>query len=263
MGSLVLLVVVVLLFDTSHKCLSFSPSFSSPFQRIRRVAQLRMDDEQERTTAKTDITALPDGYLSDGFGSKRRFTKLSSSGHDLTPLTQEEIKHELEKSADDAAASSGSSSNGSLEVAAKPYLGGGKKGLYCAKIGGLPLASTGYLEESLCNPKVIAFSEVCDLEHILIQDAERKRPDGLPFQQILDVRCREVVGYREETLITGQTNEKYENVYYFFSEKLEFYPVDKKGGLKLPIKCQPANFWGTEGQFVAWRQNMIARPLSY
>lgn len=253
--------MVVLLYAFSDEGLPFSLSLSSSIspQHTCRKAQLRMDDEQERTTAKTDITALPDGYLSDGFGSKRRFTKLSSSGHDLTPLTKDEIEQELEQVAEVAAASTGSSSSGQHVK----YLGDGVKGLYCAKIGGLPLASTGYLEESLCNSKVVAFSEVCDLEHILTRDVERKRPDGQPYEQILDVRCSEVVGYREETLITGQTNEKYENIYYFFSDKLEFYPIDEKGGLKLPIKCQPANFWGTEGQFVAWRQNMIARPLSY
>lgn len=217
-----------------------------------------MDDEQERATAKTDITALPDGYLSDGHGSKGRFTKLSSSGHDLTPLTAEEIKHELEE-----VSSSSSSSSARHSLKTTPFLGGGDKGLYCAKIGGLPLASTGHIEESLCNSQVIAFSEICDPEHIIIKAAERKRPEGQPYLQILDIRCNAQVGYLEETLITGETNEKYENIYYLFSEKVDFYAVDEKGGLKLPIKCQPANFWGTEGQFVAWRQNMIARPLSY
>ena len=256
------LIVVLLLSRLFGECLSFSFSLSNTFSPRRTYRVVRMDDENERETCKTDLTSLPDGYLSDGFGSHRRFTKLSSSGHDLTPLTQEEIEQEL-RQLEEKTRDGSSSPSSHLDMSTKPYLGGGRKGLYCAKIGGLPLASTGYIEESLCNSKVVAFSEVCDLEHIVIRDAERKRPDGQPYQQILDVRCSMIVGYREETLITGQTNEKYENVYYFFSENLEFYPADDKGALKLPIKCQPANYWGTEGQYVAWRQNMIARPLSY
>ena len=48
-----------------------------------------MDDEMARATCKTDITARDDDYLS------KRFSKLSSSGHDLTPMTHEEMDAEL------------------------------------------------------------------------------------------------------------------------------------------------------------------------
>ena len=54
-----------------------------------------MDDEQPRPGVKIDLTAMEDGYLSDGFGGARRFTKLSESGHDLTPLSEEELAIEV------------------------------------------------------------------------------------------------------------------------------------------------------------------------
>lgn len=70
--------------------------FSVVIQRVlvlreARVEQrwMKMDDEKARATCKTDITARDDNYLST------RFSKLSSSGHDLTPMTSEEIDAEL------------------------------------------------------------------------------------------------------------------------------------------------------------------------
>ena len=42
------------------------------------------------------------------------------------------------------------------EVKEIPFLGGGEMGLYVCKLGGLPLASTGYLERSLSNLEVSA-----------------------------------------------------------------------------------------------------------
>ena len=75
-----------------------------------------MDDDTARKSCKVDLTAREDDYL------VKRFTKLSQSGHDLTPMSIAELgneKNELKAS--------------NTFDALKPnksYLGFGKKGVY-------------------------------------------------------------------------------------------------------------------------------------
>ena len=84
-----------------------------------------MDDEIARPGCKVDLTAREDDYLSS------RFTKLSASGHDLTPLLSEEmIVREDEAEAE-------------AETEGSTYLGSGLKGVYVCRMGGLPLFSSG------------------------------------------------------------------------------------------------------------------------
>ena len=47
-----------------------------------------MDDETARKSCKVDLTTREDDYL------VKRFTKLSQSGHDLTPMSIAEIGNE-------------------------------------------------------------------------------------------------------------------------------------------------------------------------
>ena len=108
-------------------------------------------------------------------------------------------------------------------------------------VGGLPLFSSGYRVDSLCNTTWLAFTSPCDPEHIVILENEN-------FQC---VRNGKTLGYITNDAENGL-------IYFVQAEKLFFWNKDRS----LPIRSQPANYWGTEGQFVAWRADMMSRPLS-
>ena len=50
------------------------------------------------------------------------------------------------------------------------------------------------------------------------------------------------------------------NMYLVDRDRVMFLPADSPW----PQRSQPENYWGTEGQFVAWNDNdMAKKPLSY
>lgn len=112
-------------------------------------------------------------------------------------------------------------------------------------MGGLPLFSTGYLltEDSQNGyMNMLSFSEPCDEEHIVV----------MSNRKVNCVRSGITVG--ELALKNGS------NIYLVEKDKTVFLP----GDMPWPQRSQPENYWGTEGQFVAWNDNdMAKKPLSY
>ena len=185
---------------------------------------LRMDDEISRAGQKEEFTTLEDEYYD-------RFVGLSKSGHDLTPLPDEEIDHILtaqkELLEDDHASSSS-------------YPGEGKKGLYCARIGGLPLFSSGCRVDHACTKEVLVFDELADEDHAVM------RP-GLESKVLLDVRCFKKVALERDGL------------FYVKHSAVIFHELNTP----LPLASQPVNFWGTEGQYTLRQDIDGTGPLSY
>ena len=75
-----------------------------------------MDDETARKSCKVDLTAREDDYLVN------RFTKLSQSGHDLTPMSIADIENEKNKLK--------ASNTFDILKPNENHLGFGKKGVY-------------------------------------------------------------------------------------------------------------------------------------
>lgn len=208
-----------------------------------------MDDEIARPGCKLDLTTR-DEYL------ESRFTKLSLSGHDLTPMsywTSDEIGEDTKCIAEELKLTQ--------YINSPKYLGVSEKGLYVrllsftykcvyfftkkiptkSLVGGLPLFSSGYRVDILCNTTWLAFTSPCDPEHIVNVETEN-------FQC---ARNGKTLGYITKDAENGI-------IYFVQAEKLFFWNKDRS----LPIRSQPANYWGTEGQFVSWRADMMSRPLS-
>jgi hypothetical protein len=89
---------------------------------------------------------------------------------------------------------------------------------------------------------VLAFSEPCDEEHV---DVMSNR----------DVNC-----VRSGITVGKFVSKIGSSVYFVEKDKVVFLPAD----MPWPQRSQPENYWGTEGQFVAWNNNdMLKKPLSY
>ncbi len=172
------------------------------------------DDEVSRPGQKVEFTTHEE-YLEE------RFVGLSKSGHDLTPLLLEEIERLKEELCDE-------------EECEGPFLGAGQKGLYCARVGGIPLFSSGCRIDAKCSKDSLIFDEACDEEHISVS------PEG----HVMDVRCGLQIGERLEG-----------GVFRVSPSQMVFYALSKA----LPPQSQPENFWGTEGQYTT----RLEGPLSY
>jgi hypothetical protein len=85
---------------------------------------------------------------------------------------------------------------------------------------------------------MLAFSCPCDNEHVSTTAGDILKC----------VRSRIVIG-------------RIKNGIYFVDRlQVEFLDADRSW----PLRSQPSNYWGTEGQFVAWNSNEMAqKPLSY
>lgn len=182
-----------------------------------------MDDEEPRIGIKHDLTTR-DEYLAS------RFTKLSCSGHDLTPLSPDEIQFYIEKLHYSTNLNSGSNSTDT-------YLGHNTKGIYVNKIGGLPLFTSGYRLDELCNSTALAFSAPCDEEHVKVDN-------NLIICSRSNVVVGKVCAISDIAIIdTSETTTNGVSIFLIHSDKLDFYDLTTK----LPIESQPENFWGTEG----------------
>jgi hypothetical protein len=199
----------------------------APHPRMR----LYMDDEVRREGIKEELTTR-DEYL------ETRFTKLSPSGHDLTPLTSEEVEAIIEQ--DSCGMVDAWMSDCSLEMMDDDmYLGKQQKGLYVCNVGGLPIFTSGSRVDEECSSTVLVFSEPCDTEHIRIEGNL--------------VYC-----VRSGTLIGGVADNF--TKYRAHVKNMKFLPLQSQ----LPTDSQPENAWGSEGQYRAWNSNeMISRPLTY
>ena len=120
-----------------------------------------------------------------------------------------------------------------------PFLGGGQKGLYVSAVGGLPMFASGTRVDGLCIGAHLVFEELCDDSHagVDVVGAVRCTRSGL------------AVGTRDPN---GR--------YIVDATAVRFLPLDAPW----PVESQPENFWGTEGQYVAWNNHDLSkRPLSY
>ena len=183
-----------------------------PF-RCQRLC-LRMDDEVARAGIKQELTTK-DEYLDT------RFTKLSTSGHDLTPLTAEEKREwaSVKKSSDIV-----------------ENTGLGARGLYCCAVGGLPIYSSGSRLDKECNSTALVFSEPCDPEHVEV----RKTTPG----HTAEVYCR-----RSGTLVAraelGPGDCVLRHIVPLSLRSLHFHDLRRP----FPIESRPESLWGTEDQF--------------
>jgi len=196
--------------------------------------RISMDDEREREGIKLDITAREDDYLSS------RFLRLSSSGHDITPMSDEDkfksiaIKEQEYKG---------------------QFLGDQQKGIYVSKIGGLPLFASGYRVDNMCNSTSLVFTEPCDPDHVV-----RKRDQTIFCKRSgICLGCIQI-----KTLSNKENNQEnhIENIdmYIINSNTVRFYEASGKW----PVESQPENYWGSEGQYRAWNQHELdSTPLSY
>lgn len=177
-----------------------------------------MDDEIARQGIKEELTTR-EYYL------ENRFTKLSSSGHDLTPLTPAEIdefKVKLVRQTQTQTAEDGEEGS---------FLGAGQKGLYVCSIGGLPLFASGFRVDKDCNTNTLVFTEPCDEEHIRTWQSGQ--------DTFFDcVRSGITVGKK----INGK--------FAVNSKTVSFLPLNRP----FPVESQPENYWGTEGQFRQWER---------
>lgn len=122
-----------------------------------------------RPGVKDDLTCR-DEYL------EKRFVRLSSSNHDLTPMTKDEIDHWNEDflpSYTPFKSSTCGSSSSTVKVDTSIYLGNNQKGVYTCSIGGLPLFSSGSRLPHLCDSDYLVFTEPCDLDHISLVDTSQ------------------------------------------------------------------------------------------
>ena len=150
--------------------------------RVQKSYEIKMDDEIYRQGIKLDITARDDDYLSS------KFSKLSSSGHDITPMTiNDKNSYQISPAQQ-------------FEI----YLGYANKGIYVCKVGGLPLFASGYRIDNECNETMLAFTEPCDPTHISINND----------YQIHCIRSNEHIGFIDEN-----------KTYRVFTSSLRFYDI--------------------------------------
>lgn len=217
---------------------------------------ISMDDELARKGIKQELTTTDDEYLD------LRFKRLSDSGHNLTPMTADEIQqYTSDKSGDfcyditDA---------GSFTADRCKYIGEGRKGVYAHRIGGLPLFASGYRVDEECSHDLLVFEHPCDASHI----EELSSREGVDVIYIDDnscqwlrrsIRCVRsglIVGDMLESLSVSPIRKRYRVP----SCHVRFLSIDSIW----PVDSQPENFWGTEGQYRAWnRHDMRDKPLSY
>ena len=184
---------------------------SSPRTASRR-RWLRMDDELARAGIKVELTTREE-YM------ERRFTRLSQSQHDLTPMLASEITEWLnKKKKSDIAVNSGM----------------GRKGLYVASIGGLPIFSSGDRVDAECSATQLIFSSPCDEEHVDI------RANG-------DVFCRRS-GTRVASLGASVEGRRFR--VSVAEGTLKFHPLE----VPFPLESQPESYWGSEDQYTMMRQ---------
>ena len=158
------------------------------------------------------------------------FLRLSMSGHDITPFTSTDRKEWIR----DYQEIYDSKNINENDI----YLGNNTKGLYVCYVGGLPLFSSGNRLSSECNRKTLIFDAPCDEDHILVKNSK-----------VSCVRSNLEIGI-------------YDNGKYIIeSSKLRFLSIN----LVWPTSSQPENFWGSEGQFRQWNNNIMTvdGPLSY
>ena len=179
-----------------------------------------------------------------------KFYKLSKSGHDLTPMNANDLKYWREKVNDSSINHYKPTLCETELYGLIPYLGQNCKGLYVGNIGGLPLFSSGYIIESLCDNRYLYFEEPCDNEHVLLEN-----------DLIYDARSRTNIGsivflnYK-----TRDGNYYSKHVYKVKTDDLKFIDIKSI----IPVESRPENFWGTEGQFTSWNENEgMQKPLSY
>ncbi|CAM9492179.1 unnamed protein product [Discosporangium mesarthrocarpum] len=224
-----------------------------------------MDDEIAREGIKEELTTR-DAYL------ETRFTKLSESGHDLTPMTTQEVEN-------DFSASGLSAAQKSLLLGTGEVPGGGlmgdtderfynhrydhqddlnynflqslrerkRVGMYACVIGGLPLFTSGCRLPPLPGDICLSFFEPCDPEHVLEDGEGRGRGRGGTGSGGSPVFCSRSGVQVGDVLIdsASPTGKRYR----VLSSALEFHPL----GRPLPVRCQPENYWGTEGQYRVWQ----------
>ena len=209
--------------------------------RLNRCS-VRMDDEVSRPGIKEELTTRDD-YLDS------RFKLLSPSGHDLTPMTSDEIFDWMSEKFNKYGLYNKMNPQQPVVVEV-PHLGYGQKGLYVCAIGGLPLFSSGSRQNSTTN--TLYFLEPCDSTHIRV---DKTNNDGKSL--VYCVRSGFKIGSAE---ISNTTNNSKQLLYKVDSSKVRFLPIS----LQWPVESQPENFWGTEGQYRAWNNHdLISKPLSY
>eukprot|EP00752_Nemacystus_decipiens_P006998 g6277.t1 len=197
-----------------------------------------MDDEIARKGIKEELTTR-DEYLAT------RFTKLSASQHDLTPLTPSETQEAACHLPPDKKAVLFGAAAGGQRDSADPgdEANGGwrdhrEKGLYACAVGGLPLFTSGWKLEPRPEDVCPSFAQPCDEEHLIEElDAE----EGVTF-----ISCARS-GIRLGRVIADPDSPSGKR-YLISSVALEFHPLGKA----LPVRCQPENYWGSEGQYRAW-----------
>lgn len=199
---LVLIVSVIEGFQTSRGC-------------IRRTSKksLRMDDEVARKGIKVELTTREE-YL------ETRFTRLSASGHDLTPMLHEEVLEELDHHSSDLLQNRGI----------------GERGLYCSTIGGLPIFSSGNRLDGECTETDLVFTDPCDEEHVEV------RTNG----DAICKRCGLMIG----RAILNAEGKACKFIVQIADQKLRFYPLSKP----FPPASQPESYWGSEDQYTFRRQ---------
>ena len=202
-----------ILFITSTGSWHVHRHHPTPPRRLLR-GLMRMDDEVARAGIKQELTTK-DEYLDT------RFTKLSTSGHDLTPLTAEEMRVASEKEPSDI----------------ETITGLGTRGLYCSAVGGLPIYSSGSRLDKECNATTLVFSEPCDPEHIEV----RRIAPGDSTAEVFCKRSGMLVARAE----MGQDDCVLRHYVPLSLKSLRFHDLRKP----FPIESRPESLWGTEDQF--------------
>ncbi|CAM9785018.1 unnamed protein product [Chrysoparadoxa australica] len=202
----------------------FTPG-SHALQRIwakSRVGRgvLTMDDEVHREGIKEELTTR-DEYLAE------RFTGLSPSGYDLTPMIPSEVEaaqRDFERL----------SAEGWFDVSSTSAFTSQTKGLYCCALSGLPVFTSGVTLPSLATEELLCFSEPCDPAHITISSSGEVRC----------VRSQQLLG-RTQAELTSSSGASF----LIAHDALVFHAL----GAALPVASQPENYWGSEGQYRAWK----------
>lgn len=221
-----------------------------------RRCSLRMDDELARPGIKEELTTR-DEYLDE------RFLKLSSSGHDLTPMTAQEITHWKQERLGNYGTAWDINNNDETSTT-KGFLGKDMKGLYVCSIGGLPMFSSGTRIDAKCTGDHLFFSEPCDDGHIRVTDwtstsrsmlGNLLDEDEISSKIITCVRSGVPIGIVYDSSEGGDPK-----TYKINAREVRFLSLDEKW----PVESQPENFWGTEGQYRSWNKHDLSnRPLSY
>lgn len=249
MSTTTILLCALILFDHCLKgidCLNILRNHKASSRINRRVRYCTMDDETQRIGIKDDLTTR-DEYLAT------RFSRLSSSGHDLTSLTSEEISewddHHEEYS-----------NRNIVKRTINSFLGYLDKGIYVSRIGGLPLFTSGYRLDASCTEEMLVFTEPCDPEHIYLADWNGTFPhlrDSImkTFPSVGQVQAlfcvRSGLGVGVQASVDGSDDDRQLSfVYVVDANSVIFLSLDRSW----PIESQPENIWGTEGQYLAYKQ---------